>query len=412
MNDDEIGTFLPPTECSEPYSVTQINQGVAAIIEAGNTLVWVEGEISNFKRSGSGHCYLKLKDAESQVPAVIWRSTIDKFQFEPQDGMAVLVIASVRVYTRGGYYQLEIHRMQPAGQGALALQFEQLKKRLEAEGLFDARHKRPLPESVCRLGVITAKTGAAVRDIIRIVSRRSPQTDILICDVPVQGDKAPAAIAAGLAAMNAHGKVDCIIVGRGGGSVEDLWAFNTEEVARAIYHSSIPVISAVGHEIDYTIADFVADLRAPTPSAAAELAVGDNAEQGRLFQTLARRFFRDALRAVADCRARYDAIKNRIGFKMPLRRIAEARQQLDDLGMRAQTRIRGQIEQATLHLQSAAGKLNSLSPLATLARGYAVVTDAAGKTVNSYDQVAISDALTVRLKKGRLKTIVTETNPV
>jgi exodeoxyribonuclease VII large subunit len=273
-------SFVPPAEAEKPYTISDINQGICSLIEAGNTLVWVEGEISNFKQASSGHCYLKLKDEQSQIPAVIWKTTAASLAFQPEEGMQIVAIASIRVYTRGGYYQLDLHKLQPSGRGALFAAFEKLKKKLDAEGLFDPARKRPLPPHVSRLGVITSKNGAAIKDIIKVTRSRSLSVDIVFIDVPVQGEKAAAAIAQALREMNTYGNVDCIIVGRGGGSIEDLWAFNEEVVARAIFDSKLPVISAVGHEIDFTIADFVADVRAPTPSAAAEIAVADD-EQNR-----------------------------------------------------------------------------------------------------------------------------------
>ncbi|MBD3240895.1 MAG: exodeoxyribonuclease VII large subunit [Chitinivibrionales bacterium] len=288
--------FRPPLECEQPYTVSQINNGVAEILEAGNTLIWFIGEVSNCKLHTSGHCYLRLKDSHSQIPAVIWRSTFQRLPFTPENGQEVSGVAAIRVYRKGGYYQLDIRRMQPGGLGELYAAFEALKKRLMAEGLFDEEHKLPLPATVSTIGVITSKTGAALRDIVRVVKTRAPGTDIVLTNVRVQGDGAAAEIAAGIRRFNEHGGVDLLIVGRGGGSIEDLWAFNEETVARAIYESQIPIISAVGHETDFTIADFVADVRAPTPSAAAEAAVADDRERRRHFLTATRRLVGSASR--------------------------------------------------------------------------------------------------------------------
>ncbi|MBD3320509.1 MAG: exodeoxyribonuclease VII large subunit, partial [Chitinivibrionales bacterium] len=211
------GVFFPPKQTDRPYTVSEINRGIATIIESGNTLVWVEGEISNFKRASSGHCYFTMKDAGSQISCVMWRSTSMQLTFDIESGIEVMAIASVRVYQKGGRYQLEIQRMQPSGLGALFAAFEKLKKKLEAEGLFDKKHKKPLPETISRLAVVTSKQGAAVRDIIKVVHARAPQTDIIIRDTPVQGDKAAREIANAINEFNAREKIDCIIVGRGGG---------------------------------------------------------------------------------------------------------------------------------------------------------------------------------------------------
>ncbi|MCP4629682.1 MAG: exodeoxyribonuclease VII large subunit, partial [bacterium] len=323
----EFYTFLPPQQCEKPYTVTEINDGVAECIESLGTLVWVEAEISNFKRASSGHYYLRLKDEQSQIPAVMWRSIAERHPFDPEDGMAVSVIGSLRVYRKGGYYQLDIHRMQESGVGALFAAFEKLRKKLEAEGLFDTVHKKSLPESVRTLGVITAKTGAVVRDILKVVSTRAPQTEIILRSVPVQGSEAAPAITTAISEMNDHGKADCIIVGRGGGSVEDLWAFNDERVVRAVFASKIPIIAAVGHEIDFTLTDFAADVRAPTPSAAAEMAVPDGRENRRYFDEIAKRFSSAAQYYFAAVNNSYDTLVKSPVFKKALYRVADARQQ-------------------------------------------------------------------------------------
>jgi exodeoxyribonuclease VII large subunit len=231
IHHDEL---LTPISCQQPYTISQINEAVSARLEAGNTLVWFTAEISNFKRHSSGHCYLRLKDADSQIPAVIWSSAAARLDFAVEDGMEVLGIAALRVYRKGGYYQLDIQRIQPAGLGALYAAFEALKARLDKEGLFSDDHKKPIPLTVKRLGVVTSKTGAALRDIITVVCSRAPGTDIVLVNARVQGELAAAEIAHALEQLNEHDGVDCIIVGRGGGSIEDLWPFNDERVARAV----------------------------------------------------------------------------------------------------------------------------------------------------------------------------------
>jgi exodeoxyribonuclease VII large subunit len=402
-----MDTFRLPQQSERPYTVSEINSGVSAAIEASNTLVWVEGELSNFRCASSGHWYGKLKDAHSQIPVVVWRSTALKLQFEPEDGMAVMVIASLRVYQRGGYYQLDIHRMQETGRGALALAFEKLKKRLAAEGLFDQDQKKPLPERIHTLGVITAKTGAAIHDICTVAAKRAPRTDILLRSVPVQGEQAPRAIAAAIQDMNEYGRADCLIVGRGGGSIEDLWAFNDERVARAIYGSRLPVISAVGHEIDFTIADFVADMRAPTPSAAAEIALPDERENFRYFEGVCQRFTIAFQRALWDKRTSFHALGQRPALRRPVRMIAEARQRFDELEQRQRRAFCGSYQRMRLHLSHAAHRLEALSPLAVLSRGYSVVTDDRGKLVRSASALEIDQPVRLRFQSGEASARIT-----
>jgi exodeoxyribonuclease VII large subunit len=400
--------FLPPRDCERPYTITEVNDGIAAILEAGNTLVWVEGEISNWKPASSGHCYFRIKDASSQIPAVIWRTTASELQFRPVEGMAVMAVASIRVYGKGGYYQLDVHRMQPLGEGALYVAYRKLKEKLEREGMFDASFKKPLPESVRRIGVITSKSGAAIRDIVRVVASRAPQTDIVLFDVAVQGDAAPKQIVAALNECNSYGKVDCIIVGRGGGSIEDLQAFNEESVARAIFASKIPVISAVGHEIDFTIADFVADVRAPTPSAAAEIAVGDMREEERLFTVIADRFKNAFVRSIHTASTDYRRIARSSAFRKPWRMFLEAQQTIDDAHERQQNALLRLFRQRTERLSSVGARLTALSPLAVLSRGYSVVCKADGTVVRAADQVEPGERVSMRFARGEATGIIDE----
>jgi exodeoxyribonuclease VII large subunit len=402
--------FLPPQKSEKPYTISQINDGIGRILESGNTLVWLEGEISNFKRATSGHCYLRLKDEISQIPAVLWKQTALDLKFQPEDGMQVLAIASIRVYQKGGYYQLDIHRMQPAGLGALYAAFLALKEKLEKEGLFDPAAKKPLPDTVETLGVITSKQGAALQDIIKVVRTRSPRTSIVLIDVAVQGDKAAPQIAAAIRDMNAYGKVDCIIVGRGGGSIEDLWAFNEEIVARAIAASKIPIISAVGHEIDFTIADFVADVRAPTPSAAAEIAVPDDREGRRYFYSLAGRLYNVFTRFFSDAQASLDACRERPAWQRPLELAAEARQSLDELNERQARALNVFFEKTRARISAAASQLSALSPLATMGRGYSVVADKNGATVKNASQVSCGDAITIYFHTGKADATINATD--
>jgi exodeoxyribonuclease VII large subunit len=304
------------------------------------------------------------------------------------------------VYEKGGYYQLDAHRMTPAGAGALRLAFEKLKEKLLKEGLFDEERKRPLPSSVSTLGVITSKNGAALWDIVRVVAKRAPQTNIIIIDTPVQGDKAAARIAESIGAMNEFGGVDLMIVGRGGGSAEDLQAFNDEAVARAVYESRIPIISAVGHEIDFTIADFVADVRARTPSAAAEMAVPDTRERERYFELCAARFAGAFSRYFSDVRERVERVKFSRALRRPITMAQDAAQSLDDAKYRFGNRVKTLISLRNKQVKDAASRLNALSPLATLKRGYSVVLDESGNSIRSSKGLKIGDPLKITFADG------------
>ncbi|MFC1476654.1 exodeoxyribonuclease VII large subunit [Fibrobacterota bacterium] len=397
----EIFPFLPPHECERPYTVSQINEGIAFALESENTLVWAEAEISNFKCASSGHFYFRLKDNNSQIPAVMWRSTAAKHPFEPEDGMAVTVIASVRVYRKGGYYQLDVHKMHSIGVGALFAAFEKLRGKLKEEGLFDPEYKKPLPETVERLGVITAKTGAAIRDIIKVVSKRAPQTDILLRSTPVQGNEAPLEIVAAIKEINEYAQCDCIILGRGGGSVEDLWAFNDERVVRAIFASETPIISAVGHEIDFTLSDFVADVRAPTPSAAAEIAVADERENRRYFEEITKRFSSLMQYYFTSI---YDAYKVTVQhpvFKKALYLVSEARQQCDMINERSIRAIVYIVKNYKAQLSKHAAQLQALSPLAVLSRGYSAVSKEDCTLVKDSSQLQKGENIHIQFYKGK-----------
>lgn len=399
--------FAPPGECEQPYTVSDINEGVASLIESGNTLVWVSGELSTVRRASSGHIYLKLKDEGSQIPAVMWRSNADRLDFDLEDGMAVTVIASLRVYRKGGYYQLDIHRVQSAGLGALYAALEELKRKLSDEGLFDESHKKPLPETVATLGVVTAGTGAAIRDILRVVASRAPHTDILLRSVSVQGESAPKEIETAIRELNEHGKADCIIVGRGGGSFEDLLAFSDERVVRAIYESGIPVISAVGHEIDFMLSDFAADVRAPTPSTAAEIAVADREELQRYIEALQGRFSFAIRHYFSSLHATYRDLAHSPGFRRALRTVSDARQTTDDLQDRALRAAGHTIKRKSMTLSHAAGELGALSPLAVLARGYSVVLDQCGSAVTRAGQLSVDDLIHIRFRSSNADARVT-----
>jgi exodeoxyribonuclease VII large subunit len=396
-------SFIPPLQADKPYTISDINEGVRLLVESGNTLVWVEGEISNYKRASSGHCYLRLKDASSQIPAVLWKSVADALPFDPKDGMQVIVIASLRVYARGGYYQLDLHRMVPAGKGALSAAFEKLKAKLEAEGLFAPQRKKKLPEHSARIGVITSKQGAAIRDILKVAWTRSPRMDIVLIDVPVQGDAAAPAIVQALADMNAYGDVDVIIVGRGGGSLEDLQAFNEEIVARAIAASAIPVVSAVGHEIDFTIADFVADMRAPTPSSAAEMVVSDDAADRRYYRARARSLITTFNRFFEQTQDDYYSIAQRPALARAARLVHESRQTCDRceqrFGLHA-NRLMQRFREQCAHISA---QLNALSPLAVMDRGFSVVTKNNGQTVIDAGQLVAGETVGIDFHTGSVQ---------
>jgi exodeoxyribonuclease VII large subunit len=406
-----IFEFLSPRNAERPYTVSEVNDGISLILESHNTLVWVEGEISNWRVSSNGHCYCKLKDSESQIPAVLWQRAAALLPFTPEDGLTVLVIATVRVYRKAGYYQLDIHRMEPRGKGALYLAFEQLTKRLEKEGLFDPEHKKPLPLSINRLGIVTSKQGAAIRDIVKVVASRAPHMDIVLVDVPVQGEAAAPKIAAGLAALNEWAMVDTIIVGRGGGSAEDLWPFNEEVVARAIYASEIPVISAVGHEIDFTIADFVADARAPTPSAAAERASSDRRENRKYFDQCAARFSASAADFFAQVRERFNDALLSSSLRRAAQLIMDKQQALDNSAVDLVRGFKNRAQSASNRFSVAASRLHDISPLAVLGRGYSVVMKIDGSVIRSGGWLETGEIVTMRFHEGSAAAIVTSVIP-
>lgn len=404
--------FLTPQESQRPYSISEINQGIALAIESSNNLVWVEGEISNWKPSSSGHIYFRLKDAESQIPAVIWRSAAVQIKCKPEDGMAVMAIGSIRVYQKGGYYQLDIHRMQEVGSGALNAAFEKLKNRLQKEGLFDPEHKKPLPETIRRIGVITSKRGAAFKDILRVATSRSTQVEIVLIDVLVQGEKAAPEIAKAIRTMNEYNNVDCLITGRGGGSIEDLWAFNEEIVARAIYDSRIPVISAVGHEIDFTIADFVADLRAPTPSAAAEIAVCDQKERERYFKTQLERFSYSCRSYFQSVIENYNRCVRSSALKRPVKYFLENMQYQDELESKFTGRTAQLLKGYKTLIDGMSLRLNALSPLNILSRGYSVVSTAEGAVIKDAAAIQNGNSVKIRFQRGSAEAVITGIEPV
>lgn len=415
----------------EALTVSQLNEYMKAMVEADDFLgaVAVRGELSNYKIYPSGHHYFTLKDAESSLKCVMFRSSASKLRFRPESGMGVTAYGRIGVYPRDGAYQLYCEALMPEGYGDLQIAYEQLKARLEKEGLFDRAHKKPIPRYPERICVITSSAGAAVHDIIRVLRRRWPLGKILLLPVRVQGAEAPGEIAAALRYASAHKLADVIITGRGGGSIEDLWAFNDECVARAIYDCEIPVISAVGHEPDVTIADFVADLRAATPSNAAELAAPDSAELMQAVDTAMRRMSNTMTKRIARERETLSSLASRKVLRSATSFIDQRRAQIDTLRVRLEsasgfveadknklTVLRSRLDGAMNayiaarknSFVSAAAKLDALSPLKVLSRGYAIAMDAEGDIIKDTDGVKAGDKLTVRLNSGALGCKVEE----
>lgn len=392
-------------------SVSEVNKYIKDMISRDFILsgLWVRGEVSNFKNHYSGHLYFTLKDEKSVIRCVMFRSAAASLKFEPEDGMKVLLRGYVSVFERDGQYQLYAEEMQPDGIGALYMAFEKLKKRLEAEGLFAAEHKKKLPFMPGSIGVVTSSTGAVIRDIINILSRRFYNVNIKVYPVQVQGNQASGQIAHALETLNRRKCVDVIILARGGGSLEELWAFNEEIVARGIYASEIPVISAVGHETDYTIADFVADLRAPTPSAAAELVMPERHALENSLSSLKLRLYNSVLRKTSIERLGLKRLRENAVFRQPLNRVYQERMRLDMQRrylLKAREACRGAFEN---RLSMLAAKLDSLSPLNSLARGYSIVKYKDDDTlVKSIEGLKNGDRLEINVRDGSIDCIVEE----
>ena len=398
-----------PTSDRMTVTVTQLNEYVKSLLGVDPLLrgLSLRGEISNFKRHSSGHLYFSLKDAQSVIRCVMFRQNAFSLRFAPRDGMQVVLRGYVSVYTRDGQYQFYCEGMQADGVGALYQQFERNKARFAEEGLFDEAHKKPLPLLSKRIGVVTSPTGAVIRDIIRVSHRRNPSVDILLYPCKVQGEGASESICAGIRALNAQ-DVDVIIVGRGGGSLEDLWAFNEESVVRAVYASRIPIISAVGHETDFALSDFAADVRASTPSNAAELAVLDVRDAMQHVDSLASALHAAALHQVEIKEKQLAALRERAAlrnahllFDRQLAALDEKRRQLDQCALSA-------VNLRSTELAHLTARLRALDPEQVLRRGYALAR-IAGETVTRIGQAKEGDALTVRVSDGRIHATVTRT---
>ncbi|MBS4698412.1 exodeoxyribonuclease VII large subunit [Aeromonas media] len=435
------------------FTVTRLNSAVRMILEQDLGLVWLTGELSNLAMPSSGHWYFSLKDISAQVRCAMFKGNNRRVPFRPQDGMQVLVQARVSLYEPRGDYQLIIESMQPAGDGMLALRFEELKRRLGAEGLFDEGRKRPLPREPRAVGLVTSATGAALHDMLTVLKRRAPDLPIFIYPTQVQGSAATSQIVAAITLANRRAEVDVLIVGRGGGSLEDLWCFNEEAVARAIAGSAIPVVSAVGHEVDVTISDFAADLRAPTPSAAAELVAPDRSARAQRLVHLKQRLLQAISRRQTAARHGFALLQKRLDHQDPKRRLEQQSQRLDELSGRLQQLLNLRLHQGErrlanleLRLQArspstllAAGKrrhqlaeerlhtlmnkrqdlaahrlamlsarLDGVSPLATLGRGYSITRTPSGEVISRAAQVSPGQQLVTMLAEGELRVRVEE----
>ena len=373
------------------------------MLEASFANVWVVGEISNFSRPRSGHCYLTLKDQDAQLPAVIWRSAAARVRFDLHDGLEVVCRGHIDVYPPRGRYQLIVQEIQPKGIGALELALRQLRDKLAREGLFDPQRKRPLVQFPRRIAVVTSPTGAAIRDFLEVLARRAPAVDVCVVPVRVQGDEAAGEIAAGIEMVNRLAvPVDCLVVTRGGGSLEDLWAFNEEIVVRAIAASRIPVISAVGHEVDVTLSDLVADVRALTPSEAAEL-VAPSAEEltGQLRQYEGR--LRAALRShVSSARSRLEVVASRRVFRRPLDWVHDLSRRLDEIEARGDRAVHNRLSVTRSQLQTLAAQLETLSPLSVLARGYSLTqTVPEGHVIRDTAELTLGQEISTRFSRGQ-----------
>ncbi|MEB6378674.1 exodeoxyribonuclease VII large subunit [Leclercia adecarboxylata] len=433
------------------YTVSRLNQTVRLLLEQEIGQVWISGEISNFTQPASGHWYFTLKDNTAQVRCAMFRNSNRRVTFRPQHGQQVLVRASITLYEPRGDYQIIVESMQPAGEGLLQQKYEQLKAALSAEGLFDQQYKQPLPSPAHCVGVITSKTGAALHDILHVLKRRDPSLPVVIYPTAVQGDDAPGQIVRAIELANARQECDVLIVGRGGGSLEDLWSFNDERVARAIFASRIPVVSAVGHETDVTIADFVADLRAPTPSAAAEMVSRNQLELLRQIQNGQQRLEMAMDYFLANRTRRFTQLHHRLQQQHPQLRLARQQTVLERLRQRMNVAVDNQLKRAGQRQQRTAQRLNqqnpqpriwraqtriqqleyrlsenlrarlsstrerfgnavthleAVSPLSTLARGYSVTTATDGKVLKQTKQVKAGDVLTTRLSDGWVESEV------
>ena len=399
-----------PIDESRVLTVTKLNEYVKMLIDGNPVLgnVWVKGEISNLTCHSSGHLYFSLKDEGARVAAVMFRSAADKLKFRPENGMKVLLHGRVSVYPRDGAYQIYATSLEPDGVGALYIAYEQLKRRLEAEGLFRQDRKKSLPKIPSTVGVITSPTGAAIRDILNVTGRRFPFAKILLYPALVQGEGAEADLVAGIEYFSKTRSADVVIIGRGGGSIEDLWAFNSEALARAICRSSVPIISAVGHETDFTICDFAADRRAPTPSAAAELAVPDGEELKRKFGNVITRMETLLKARVTSGRERLKLLSERRVMTTPMAYLDDKRMELLSLSRELERSVQGLADKKKQDLVRLSAVLEAVSPLKVIAKGYSAVFADDGRLIRSVKSVAVGDAISFRTVDGTVDASVTD----
>ncbi len=402
--------YADPASSEKVLSVSQLTAELKGVVETRFSSVWVAGEISNFSRPQSGHCYFTLKDDAAQLRGVIWKGTATRLKFDLKDGLEIVCRGHLDVYPPRGSYQLVVEEVQPRGVGALELALRKLRERLAAEGLFDANRKRPLPKFPRRIGFVTSPTGAAIRDFLEVLQRRWRGVEVLVFPARVQGDGAAAEVAAGIRLANRVAPpLDVLVVGRGGGSLEDLWCFNEEVVVRAIAASRIPTVSAVGHEIDVTLADFAADVRALTPSEAAERVVPSAQDVSQLVRNMSTRIERAFANQVAAWRQRLESLSSRPALARPEDAVRNLSRQVDEFAIRLLTAMKSSLRDNESRLATLHGKLDSLSPLAVLGRGYSLTQDRVTKRlVTSAKQLKKGQMLVTRLAEGAVTSTVDE----
>lgn len=401
----QMPMFQPPT-----WSVTDLTRYLRDLLESDGTLqdIWVEGEVSNLSRPASGHLYFTLKDSGAALRCVMWRNAVMRQIHLPENGEAIEVHGSLSIYEASGNYQLYADLIRPAGEGQLYQEFLRLKAKLEAEGLFDPQRKSAIPSWPQTIGIVTSPTGAALRDMLNTIKRRYPPVKVVLSPTPVQGDEAPGGIISALEALNQLVKPDVILLARGGGSIEDLWAFNDEHVAQAIFASQAPIITGIGHETDFTIADFAADLRAPTPTAAAELATPNQVDLQASLREMRRNIHNTMENFLLLQRRQLERQQNRLLLRTPMGRVHRDQQHLDELNFRACTALTHTIEINRTRLTGLEMRLNSLNPQAILERGYSIVTQVDGSLVHSIKQVQPDDNLQVQVSDGEFDVRVQE----
>ncbi|MBR2943533.1 MAG: exodeoxyribonuclease VII large subunit [Clostridia bacterium] len=401
---DDYGNELLPV----PKTVSQVNEYIKYLIEEEVMLqdIYVSGEVSNFKKHSSGHYYFTLKDKSSEIKAIMFRSYVQKVKFKIENGLKAVVHARISVFEQAGIYQLYVNSIEPEGIGSLNLAYEQLKERLFKEGLFDDKYKKPLPKFPLKIGVITSPTGAAIKDIINVATRRFPLASIILYPSLVQGEDAPNELISGIDYFNITNSVDVIIIGRGGGSIEDLWAFNDETLARTIFGSKIPVISGVGHEIDFTICDFVADVRAATPSAAAELATPNLEESISKINSFKSRSISVLQAKIIESKSRLNSICSMKVLKKPETILEIPKIKIENIKSDLVNSIKNRISSTKSTFTNTVSKINALNPLSVLTRGFSVVSNSSGAVVKSIKQVSINSEINIKLSDGAIKASV------